>query len=676
VADFQLVSEFDPTGDQPRAIQELTERYQQGAKYQTLMGVTGSGKTFTMANVIQALKLPTLIISHNKTLAAQLYGELKDFFPHNAVEYFVSYYNYYQPEAYIPQRDIYIEKDASINEDIDRLRMSASNALLSREDVIIIATVSCIYGLGSPVDYRRMLVCVERGATLERDKLLADLVGIQYQRNDVEFKRGTFRVRGDVVEIIPTYEELAYRVEFFGDEVESLVEVNPLTGELLREFDKLTLWPAKHYVMPEDRLRVACADIREELEGHLPVLRRQNKLLEAQRLEQRTLNDLEMLETVGRCRGIENYSLHLTGRKPGDRPYCLLDYFPKPFLAIVDESHVTLPQIRGMFFGDKARKETLIEHGFRLPSAQDNRPLNFDEWNEMTGALTAYVSATPADYELERCGGVVVEQMIRPTGLLDPLIEVVPATGQIEHLMGQIRERTALGERVLVTTVTKRLAEDVSHYLSDEGFNSRFIHSELDAIERVEVLRDLRAGEFDVLVGVNLLREGLDLPEVSMVAILDADKEGFLRSQTSLVQTIGRAARHVNAKVILYAERITDSMRHAIDETERRRAHQAAYNLEHGITPKSIKKAIKQGIEYQIRAHSVVRQVLSVGEGESGYDREMLAALEEEMFKAAENLEFEKAAALRDRILEWRGQARDAGQPAAPAKRKKRGRRR
>ena len=669
---MRVTSDLVPCGDQPRAIDAIVRGFEAGRAAMTLMGVTGSGKTFSVAHAIARLKLPTLVISHNKTLAAQLYGELKDFLGESAVEYFVSYYDYFQPEAYVPARDLYIEKDASINQDLDQLRMRATNALLTRKDVVIVASVSCIYGLGSPVDYQRMLVELERGKELDRDALLAQLVQVQYLRNDLAFERGTFRVRGDVVEVMPTYSEYALRVELFGDTIEALAEIDPLTGELVRCFDRLTIWPAKHYVVPEDRLRAACAGIRAELGEQLFELKRQNKLVEAQRLEQRTLHDLELLEQIGRCPGVENYSLHLTGRKTGDRPYCLIDYFPRPFLCVVDESHATIPQIRGMFAGDRSRKLTLVEHGFRLPSALENRPLDFDEWVALTGDRHLFVSATPGPWELERCGGEVVEQVIRPTGLLDPVIEVRPATGQIADLEREIALRVDAGERVLVTTLTKRLAEDVARHLAEGGFRAAHLHSEQDAFERVELLKNLRLGQYDVLVGINLLREGLDLPEVSMVAILDADKEGFLRNETSLIQTIGRAARHEHAKVILYGERITPSMQAAIDETNRRRVIQAAYNAEHGITPRSVTSAIKAGIVERKEdggrtPDRLLDQALPAGEDVALY----AAELEREMLEAADALEFEKAARLRDRLQELRKTGAVAPRKPAPRRRRR-----
>ncbi|MBN2217956.1 MAG: excinuclease ABC subunit UvrB [Pirellulales bacterium] len=652
---FNLVSPFQPAGDQPQAIEKLVEGLRKGRRHQVLMGVTGSGKTFTMANVIQALGRPTLVMSHNKTLAAQLYSEFKDFFPHNAVHYFVSYYDYYQPEAYIPQRDIYIEKDASINEQIDRLRLAATSALVSRRDVIIVASVSCIYGLGSPEDYREMMVGLTVGDVADRDQVLAKLVDIQYERNDVAFERGKFRVRGDSVEVYPSYEEFGLRIEFWGDEIEQLSLINPTTGEVIERREQLFIYPCKHFVLPEERIESAVKEIRAELSARLDEFRSQGKLLEAQRLSARTRFDLEMIEQVGYCPGIENYSRPLSGRPPGSAPDTLFSFFPEDFLLFVDESHVTVPQVRGMFFGDHNRKVTLVEHGFRLPSALDNRPLRFEEWEKRIGQVV-YVSATPGPYELEHREGPMVEQVIRPTGLLDPEIEVAPARNQVPHLLEQIRRRAAAGQRVLVTTLTKRLAEDLSAYFSKQNVRCKWLHSELDAFERVELLRDLREGHFDVLVGVNLLREGLDLPEVSLVAILDADKEGFLRSETSLVQTIGRSARNVDARVILYADTVTESMRRAIDETRRRRKMQQEYNTKHGITPETIRKEIRAGIEAEAAAHQ--RANAAVGrENRSQYiTEEYLDELEAEMLAAAEALEFERAAALRDRIVQMRKQ--------------------
>ena len=566
---FRLEAPFEPAGDQPEAIKALVDGACSKRRSQVLKGVTGSGKTFAMANVIQELQRPTLVISHNKTLAAQLYGEFKEFFPHNAVHYFVSYYDYYQPEAYIPQRDIYIEKDASINQEIDRLRLASTSALVSRRDVVIIASVSCIYGLGSPDDYREMMVSIQVGDMVDRDEILRKLVDVQYERNDVAFERSRFRVRGDCVEVWPSYEEFAVRIELWGDEVEQLSLINPLTGEVIRQEKQFFIYPAKHFVMPEDRIANAVAEIKEELAEQLEYFKDRGKMLEAQRLNARTRFDIEMLMEVGYCPGVENYSRPLSGRPAGSTPDTLFSFFPDDFLLFIDESHVTIPQIRAMYAGDRSRKTTLVEHGFRLPCALDNRPLKFEEWEKRINQVI-YVSATPGDYELEQTGGEIVEQIIRPTGLLDPIVEVVPARGQVPHLLEQIRERASIGERVLVTALTKRMAEDLSAYLNEQGVKCKWLHSELDAFERVELLRDLREGHFEALVGVNLLREGLDLPEVSMVAILDADKEGFLRSETSLIQTIGRAARNVNAKVILYADKMTDSMSRAIEETERR----------------------------------------------------------------------------------------------------------
>jgi excinuclease ABC subunit B len=649
--DFQLISPFPPAGDQPQAIQSLVDGILAGQRHQVLMGVTGSGKTFTMANVIQAVQRPTMVISHNKTLAAQLYAEFRSFFPHNSVHYFVSYYDYYQPEAYIPQRDIYIEKDASINDEIDRLRLATTSALVSRHDVIVVASVSSIYGLGSPDDYRQMMVALERGATMDRDDMLRKLVDIQYDRNDVSFERGRFRVRGDCVEIWPAYEEYALRVEFWGDEIDQLSLINPTSGETIATEDRLFVYPAKHFVMPEQRIEQAVAAIKQELEEQLERFRLSGKLLEAQRLSARTRFDMEMLQETGVCPGIENYSRPLSGRAAGAPPDTLYDFFPEDFLLFVDESHVTVPQIRAMFAGDQSRKRTLVEHGFRLPSAMDNRPLRFEEWQEKVRRVV-FVSATPSDYELQQTGGEVVEQIIRPTGLLDPIIEVAPARQQVVHLLEEIRQRSAAGERVLVTALTKRLAEDLSTYFNEQGVASKWLHSELDAFERVDLLRDLREGRFDVLVGVNLLREGLDLPEVSLVAILDADKEGFLRSETSLIQTIGRAARNVNAKVILYADKLTAAMRTAIDETNRRRALQEAYNRQHGITPETIRKNIRSGIESDAAAHRAANAAVGQADEEQFITAEYMNELEAEMMEAADQLEFEKAAAIRDRIMQ------------------------
>jgi len=650
---FQLVSPFEPAGDQPQAIAALVEGLRADRRHQVLMGVTGSGKTFTMANVIQAVQKPTLVLSHNKTLAAQLYGEFKEFFPHNAVHYFVSYYDYYQPEAYIPQRDIYIEKDASINQEIDRLRLASTSSLVSRKDVIIVASVSCIYGLGSPEDYKAMMINLRRGQIVDRDEVLAKMVDVQYERNDFDFSRGKFRVRGDCVELWPSYEEYAVRMEFWGDEVENLSIINPTSGEVIRQEQEIFIYPAKHFVMPEDRIAAAIDSIRQELEERLEQLRSNGKLLEAQRLNARTRFDIEMMQEVGFCPGIENYSRPLSGRPPGSVPQTLFNFYNDDYLLFVDESHATVPQVKAMYAGDRSRKETLVEHGFRLPSALDNRPLKFEEWEQKIRQVV-FVSATPGPYELGQTGGEFVEQVIRPTGLLDPVIEVSPARGQVPHLLGQIRERAAVGERVLVTTLTKRLAEDLSFYLSEQGVACKWLHSELDAFERVELLRDLRQGKFEALVGVNLLREGLDLPEVSLVAILDADKEGFLRSETSLMQTIGRAARNVNAKVLLYADRVTESMQRAIEETQRRRTLQEEYNREHGITPATIIKSIRAGIESEAAAHAQANAAVGRKDDAQYITEEYLTELEGEMLAAAEALEFERAAALRDRIQKLR----------------------
>ncbi len=667
---FQLESQFEPAGDQPEAIDALVRGLKGGRANQVLMGVTGSGKTFTMANVIQAVQRPTLVISHNKTLAAQLYSEFRDFFPNNAVHYFVSYYDYYQPEAYIPQRDIYIEKDASINQEIDRLRLASTSSLVSRKDVIIIASVSCIYGLGSPDDYRSMMVSVRKGATVDRDEILAQLIDIQYQRNDISFERSRFRVRGDCVDVWPAYEEYAYRIELWGDEVENLSIINPTSGEVIVSQDALYIYPAKHFVLPENRISAAIEEIKNELEERLEQLRGQGKLLEAQRLSARTRFDLEMLAEVGYCPGVENYSRPLSGRSPGATPDTLFNFFPDDFLLFIDESHVTIPQIRAMFAGDQSRKETLVSHGFRLPSALDNRPLRFEEWEKRINQVI-FVSATPGDYELNSTGGEVVEQVIRPTGLLDPVIELSPAKNQVPHLLEEIRQRSKLGERVLVTTLTKRLAEDLATFLQNNGVTCQWLHSELDAFERVDLLRELREGKFEALVGVNLLREGLDLPEVSLVAILDADKEGFLRSETSLIQTIGRSARNVNAKVILYGDKVTNSMQRAIDETQRRRGLQQAYNDKHGITPETIKKAIRMGIESQVQAHRTALSAVNADDSQPESNKEYLRELEAEMLAAADNLEFERAALLRDQITELQD---DGG--GKPSPRKKTSRRR
>jgi excinuclease ABC subunit B len=660
---FQLESPFPPAGDQPQAIESLVSGLREGRKAQTLLGVTGSGKTFTMANVIAQHGRPALVMSHNKTLAAQLYGEFKEFFPHNAVRYFVSYYDYYQPEAYIPQRDIYIEKDAAINDEIERLRLACTSALVSRDDVLVVASVSCIYGLGSPDDYRKMLVKLNLGDIVDRDQVLLRFIDIQYDRNDISFERGKFRVRGDVIELWPAYEEFGFRIELFGDEVERLATIDPITGNVLETHKEMYIYPAKHFVLPEERIKGAVESINEELEMRLTQLKEQGKLLEAQRLGARTRYDIEMLLEVGYCSGIENYSRHLTGRQAGDTPNTLLDFFPPDSLILLDESHVTVPQIRGMFAGDFSRKSTLVEHGFRLPSALDNRPLRFDEW-EKKFDRRLFVSATPGDYEVAMSGGEVVEQVIRPTGLIDPIVRVEPARGQVPALLQEIKKRAEKSERVLITTLTKRLAEDLSRYLKEQGIRCKWLHSELDAFERVSILRELREGAFDALVGVNLLREGLDLPEVSMVCILDADKEGFLRSETSLIQTIGRSARHVNAEVVLYADKITESMKRAMDETNRRRERQLEYNKEHNITPETIVKAIRRGIEEQIQGKTIARS--AVGRDEStDANEDFLNALEAEMLDAAEKLEFERAASIRDKILELR--SAHGGGPGRPS---------
>jgi excinuclease ABC subunit B len=664
---FKLAASFKPAGDQPEAIAEIVRRLKGDAPYTTLLGVTGSGKTFTAANVIATLGRPTLVISHNKTLVAQLYSEFKELFPENAVEYFVSYYDYYQPEAYIPQTDTYIEKDSSINEDIDRLRLRATSSILSRRDCIIVASVSCIYGLGSPGDYANLLVIVEKGQTLDRDALLRRLVDIRYERNDADFKRGTFRVKGDVVDVYLAYEETGIRLTFDYDTVTSVRRIHPVTAETLHELDAIAVYPAKHFVTTPERIEVAARSIRGELDARLAQLRGQHKLLEAQRLEQRTRYDLEMLEALGYCSGIENYSRHLAGREPGSRPYCLLDYFPEDFLVVIDESHVTLPQIRGMYNGDRARKETLVEFGFRLPSALDNRPLRFDEFEALV-KQTLYVSATPSEYETRRSGGAV-EQIIRPTGLLDPTVEIRPTRGQVDDLIAEVKKRAEAKERTLVTTLTKRMSEDLTRYLKDLGLRVRYLHSEIDAIERVEILRDLRLGRFDCLVGINLLREGLDLPEVSLVAVLDADNEGFLRSATSLIQTAGRAARHANGRVILYADRLTDSIKVMVAATERRRRIQEAYNARHGITPRGIEKKIVEGIESIKRVRELVRE--ATGLDEDAYDRQaVIADLESEMEEAARNLQFERAILLRDQIRKLRkdtdAPTRERRIPAAP----------
>ncbi len=647
---FELVSPFEPKGDQPAAIAKLTDAFRGGAKYQCLLGVTGSGKTFTTANVLANLNRPVLVISHNKTLAAQLYEEFRELFPRNAVEYFVSYYDYYQPEAYIPQRDIYIEKDASRNDDLDRLRLSTTSTLVSRRDAVIVSSVSCVFGLGSPEDYKAAVCVLDVGSSIDRDELLKRFVDLQYKRNDVDFKRGTFRVRGDVVELHPAHEQFAYRIEMFGDEIEKLEMFNPLTAQSLGKLERVFVFPAVHYVMPEDRIASATGGILEELDRRVIELRRHGKLLEAQRLIARTKYDVEMLREVGYCSGIENYSRHLNGTAAGAKPYTLVDYFPKDFLLVIDESHATLPQIRGMYNGDRARKETLVEHGFRLPSCLDNRPMRFEEFQGMWNQVL-FVSATPGPAELQLCGGEVVEQIIRPTGLIDPPIEVRPARGQVPDLLQRITQRAAAGERVLVTTLTKRLAEDLTGYIQQEGLRGKYLHSDVETLDRVAILKELREGKFDVLVGVNLLREGLDLPEVSLVAILDADKEGFLRSETSLIQMIGRTARNVNAEVVLYADKVTPSMKRAMDETNRRRTLQLKYNEENGITPETVQKGIRSTLEKMVNAYKVAAEAVELSEQE--LDRtELIALLEREMLEAAEALEFERAARIRDRIKE------------------------
>jgi len=652
MAEFKLVSDYKPKGDQPKAIAELTRGMKQGKKYQTLLGVTGSGKTFTMANVIANLGKPAIVISHNKTLAAQLYGELKGFFPHNAVEFFISYYDYYQPEAYVPASDTYIEKDTSINDDIDRLRLRATSSLLERDDVVIVASVSCIYGIGSPKDWKELLLFLEVGQEKERDKILKDLIDIHYSRNDIEFARGTFRVRGDTVEIHPAYEETAIRLELFGDTIEKISVIDTLKGEILEEKKKVAIYPAKHFVTTYPQLEQAIKNIEKELEERLSWFRSQGKLLEAQRLESRTRFDIEMMREIGYCTGIENYSRHLSGRGQGERPYVLLDFFPRDYLIIIDESHQTIPQIRGMYAGDRSRKEVLVEYGFRLPSALDNRPLFFEEFESLINQVI-FVSATPAEFELKRCKGVIVEQVIRPTGLVDPKITLKPSSNQVDDLLEEIRVRAQSKQRVLVITLTKRMAEDLADYLAQMDVKVRYLHSEIDAIDRVEILRALRLAEFDVLVGINLLREGLDLPEVSLVAILDADREGFLRSETSLIQIAGRAARNKAGEVIMYADEITDSMRKALDETNRRRRLQEKYNKKHGITPEGIYKSREEILKTTAFADSRT----ALPEKEEKLDfleklslKDKIRELQRAMKKAASNLEFEKATFFRDEL--------------------------
>jgi excinuclease ABC subunit B len=655
--EFKLVSSYSPRGDQATAIQQLVHGLTDGEKHQVLLGVTGSGKTFTMAKVIERLNRPTIVLAHNKTLAAQLYHEFRGFFPQNAVEYFVSYYDYYQPEAYIASTDTYIEKESTINDEIDRLRLSATRSLFERRDVVIVASVSCIYGLGSPEAYYGMLLMLERGQRVSRREILTKLVEILYERNDLDFKRGTFRVRGDTIEVHPTYESIGFRIELWGDEVEKLSSFDPLTGDEVRVFDRLTIYPKSHFVMPRPRLEHAVVTIKEELTGWETLLEQQGRLLEAQRVHQRTLFDMEMVKEVGYCHGIENYSRHFTGRMPGQPPPTLLDYLPQDSLMFVDESHQTMPQLRGMYHGDRSRKENLVEYGFRLPSALDNRPLTFEEFEKRTNQLV-YVSATPGPYELTKTGGVVVEQVIRPTGLTDPEVEVRPVRGQIDDLLHEIRARAENNERVLVTTLTKRMAEDLAEYYTEVGVRCRYLHSEVETLDRIKILRGLRRGEFDVLIGINLLREGLDLPEVSLVAILDADKEGFLRSSDSLIQTIGRAARHINGRAILYADRLTDSMKRAMDETNRRREIQKQYNEENGITPESIIKpvdmtlvAISEADYVQVPEEQVIDDILT---DDPEKIAEIIARLENEMREAAKKFQFERAAELRDKARELR----------------------
>ena len=652
--DFQLVSDYKPRGDQGRAIEEILSGLAAGEQHQTLLGVTGSGKTFTMAKVIEEMNRPALILAHNKTLAAQLFHEFKQFFPSNAVEYFVSYYDYYQPEAYIPSGDLYIEKEATINEELDKLRLSATRSLFERRDAIIVASVSCIYGLGSPEAYYGMLLLLERGQKIKREDITKRLVEILYERNDGDFRRGTFRVRGDVIEVFPTYDEMAYRIELFGDEIEGLSQIDPLFGTVRQKYARLPIYPKSHYVVQPERKRSAMDSILAELEWWEKELEGQGRLIEAQRVHQRTRFDLEMIKSVGYCHGIENYSRHFSGRMPGEAPPTLLDYFPRDFLLFIDESHATVPQLHGMWHGDRSRKQNLVDYGFRLPSAMDNRPLKFDEFETRTNQIV-YVSATPGPYELTKSSGVVIEQIIRPTGLVDPPVEIRPIKGQIDDLLAEIRQRAAKNERVLVTTLTKRMAEDLAGYYTEVGVKCRYMHSEIETLERVRLLRDLRKGEYDALIGINLLREGLDLPEVSLVAILDADKEGFLRSQGSLIQTIGRAARNINGCAILYADKMTDSMRRAIDETERRRVTQEAYNIENGITPESILRPIDMSLAKILKAEyaDLTEQDETTPEFSSQQELDAYVAnVESDMREAAKKFEFEKAAKLRDRVKE------------------------
>ena len=652
--DFRLVSQYQPAGDQPQAIEDLTRGIGAGEQHQTLLGVTGSGKTYTMAKIIEAVQRPSLVIAHNKVLAAQLYHEFKSFFPDNAVEYFVSYYDYYQPEAYIPAGDIYIEKEATINDELDKLRLSATRSLFERRDCILISSVSCIYGLGSPEAYYGMLLFLEKGQRIKREDIVRRLVEILYERNDVDFKRGTFRVRGDVIEVYPTYDDMAYRIELFGDEIESLAQIDPLFGTVKQKYARLPIYPKSHYVMQPERKQRAVETILAELKWWEAELEKQGRMVESQRVHQRTRFDLEMIKSMGYCHGIENYSRHFSGRQPGEPPPTLLDYFPRDFMLFVDESHVTVPQLHGMWHGDRSRKKNLVEYGFRLPSAMDNRPLNFEEFEGRVNQ-TIYVSATPGPYELTKSAGVVVEQIIRPTGLIDPQIELRPVKGQIDDLLHEIRLRVERKERVLVTTLTKRMAEDLAEYYSEVGVRCRYMHSEIETLERVKILRDLRKGQFDVLIGINLLREGLDLPEVSLVAILDADKEGFLRSAGSLIQTIGRCARNVEGRALLYADRITDSIRRAMDETDRRRALQQAYNEEHGITPQTIFRSTDMALAGMVNSDYV--DLAEVAEGMPEFQtqaelNEYIASLESDMREAAKRFEFEKAAKLRDKVRE------------------------